>query len=163
MKYTMGVTFSYIISVIFIVPICFSTVLSCKHATNKSELKAISETADNFVEHYFNFDLIATRNLCTKESTKWLSFLASNITQEDINILKEQDKAATYVTLSVKNTSDTTAIAIYKVMDFLMIDTLGHPGVITDEAFYKVNLVKRDGRWLVKMEGLPRSEKQSHD
>ena len=149
----------------FIITAYFSVILSCsnKHDAEQNEIKAISETADSFVERYFNFDLIGTSKLCTKESVKWISFLASNITQEDINMLRAQDAAAAYVNLNVDKTSDTTATSSYKVMNFLMIDTLGRPALITDEAFYKINLVKRNGRWLVKMEGLPRSERQNHD
>ncbi len=149
----------------FVIAAFFSVVLSCSNRNDaeQDEIKAISETADSFAGRYFNFDLIGASKLSTMESKKWISFLASNITQEDVNMLREQDEAATFVNLNVDKTSDSTATSSYKVTNFLMIDTLGRPGIITDEAFYKINLVKRNGRWLVKMEGLPRSERQSHD
>lgn len=76
-------------------------------------------------------------------------FLASNINQEDIDIINEQDKPATVETKDVEMTSDTTAVAICEVRNFLKLDTLGRPGEIASKALYTIPLVKgtADG-WL---------------
>lgn len=149
--------------IMFTVSACLSATCSCSHDAMSADMNEAINVADNFAGRYFNYELEASRNYCTPESVVWLSFLASNINQEDIDILNAQDRPATVETDDVEMTSDTTAVAICEVSNFLRLDTLGRPGEITPKAIYAIHLVKRNGRWLVRMEGLPQSEKQNRD
>lgn len=149
--------------IMFTVSACLSVTCSCSRDAMSQEMDEALKAADNFAGCYFNYELEATKDYCTPESVVWLSFLASNINQEDIDIINEQDKPATVETKDVEMTSDTTAVAICEVRNFLKLDTLGRPGEIASKALYPIPLVKRDGRWLVRMEGLLQSEKQNHD
>ena len=123
----------------------------------------ITAVIDKFAAYYFNFDFNNTAATCTPESMKWLSFISSNILQEDIDIIKAQKEGPWHETVEVTLTSDTTATAECKVFNFLKIDTLGCAGRIAEQATYKIPAVKRNGKWLVKMEGLLQNERQNRD
>ena len=110
--------------------------------------KKLSHAADSSVQNI-------------RESAAWLSFLASNMQQEDVDILKAQDKGATCKALSINIINDTTATACYRVFNFMRIDTLGRAGKMTEQADYTITLVKRHSKWHVKMEGLLQSERQN--
>lgn len=148
-------TFSLIVSML--------SLTSCNKNNEDQALEEITGTVDEFAEYYFNFDLNGTIKTCTPESKKWLSFLASNIRQEDIDILKAQKEGSWHETGDIIFTSDSTVNVECKVFNFLKIDTLGRAGSMTEHATYKIPLVKRNGKWKVKMEAPLQSEKRSHD
>lgn len=137
--------------------------LSCKNKQDTLDEESMTNVANSFSEYYFNFRLTEAKRFCTPESAKWLIYMASNISQEDIEILKNQERGASSETISVELQSDTTGTAVCRVENFLKIDTLGRTGMMTDEASYRLNMVKRNGQWLVRMEGLPQNEKQNRD
>ena len=83
--------------------------------------------------------------------------------QEYIDKLKAQEEGASHEIGDIEYTSDTTATVTCKVFNFLRIDTLGQSGDITQRAEYKINFVKRDGKWLVKMESPLQNERQNRD
>ena len=119
--------------------------------------------AEGFADKYFNYDLAGAAGLCTPESGKWIAFAASNVTQEDVDMLNAREESAECSAETVELTGDSTATAECRVENFLRPDTLGRPAEMTGEAVYAISLVKRNGRWLVKMEGLPQSGRRSRD
>ena len=64
---------------------------------------------------------------------------------------------------SINIVNDTTATANYRIHNFMRIDTLGKAGEMTEQADYIITLVKRDGKWNVKMEGPLQSERRNRD
>lgn len=123
----------------------------------------ITEAADSFAAGYFNLDFAKAKRFCTPESEKWLRFRATNVLQEDIDILKKQQTCATCSVSSVKITSDTTAIVACKVENYLRTDTLGRPGCMTRSGSCTLKAVKRADAWFIKMEGLPQNGRRNHD
>jgi predicted lipid-binding transport protein (Tim44 family) len=123
----------------------------------------VEKCANAFAEAYFNYDFMAARELVTPESEKWLRFAASNMTQEDIDMLNASSVAATTEVSDITTVDDSTAIATIKVKDFLQKDSIGRAGKMVDEAQFELTVIKRDKQYFVRMEGLPRSEKQSRD
>lgn len=148
---------------IFVVIISLHISYSCSDGIHTEEIDKATNVVDSFAGHYFNLELKASQSFCTPESNLWLSFLASNISQEDIDVINEQEEPANTDIDNIELTSDTSATATCTAKNFLKLDTLGRTGRIIDEEKYMINLVKRNGKWLVKMEGLLQSEKQSHD
>ena len=113
-------------------------------------------------EAYFNYQFKQALDYVTPESERWMRFAASNVTQEDLNALQKNGQAV--VTLDGYYAgSDTTGTAYLNVSNWLRTDSIGRAGSRQDQASFQVSLVKRDSRWMVRMEGLPRSERQSHD
>ena len=96
-----------------------------------------TDVAVQWGEAFFNCDYHAAEALCTPDSRRWLQFAASNTTQHDLDLLK-QHAAEVEATDYFPVASDTLRVV-------------------------ELAVVKRNGQWLVRMEGLPRSEKQSRD
>lgn len=134
---------------------------SCSDMPKTKDDEEIITVTDNFASCYFNFNFMKAKLFCTPESEKWLKFSASNITQEDIEILNNLPKGASCEPGEIRHINDTSAIADCNVSDFLRIDTLGKPGEVTRHGMYKIPVIKRNGKWMVKMEGPLQSEKQS--
>ncbi len=137
--------------------------LACSQSKETEEINRITFTADNFIESYFNYDFSKSCQFCTEESGLWLKFVASNIEQEDIDILRRQPEGASFETKDINVINDSTAIAHYRIYNFMRMDTIGKAGEMTSKADYAITLVKRHGKWQVRMEGPLRSEKRNHD
>ena len=45
------------------------------------------------------------------------------------------------------------------VENFFVLDSIGKPGRLKDSATFPLQLVKQDGTWKVKLDGLPRVDK----
>ncbi len=147
----------------FLTIVCLLIFYSCtEHYESEDEEKIIS-TTDSFATHFFNYNLKEAMPFCTPESEKWIRYKASNIFQEDIDVLRNQDEGATHKTDDITYVNDTSAIVKCHVYNVMKTDTIGKPGRISEHEIYNINLVKRDDKWLVKMEGPLQSEKQNRD
>jgi len=134
---------------------------SCTHKGNERQMKA---DVDSFAIHYFNWQYKESLPYCTKESEKWLRYAASQVHQADIDLLRTKSEGASYELGDIKfNENDTTANILIEVKNYLCMDTIGKEGRIIEEATYSLPLVYKGNGWKVKMEGLLRSEKRSHD
>lgn len=120
---------------------------------------SIQKDAVAFSEKYFNFDFRAALEHSTPESRKWISYIASNVSEEDLGILRSYGHAAVADVNSIDILGDTTAVVTLSVNGFLSIDNIGRPGHIVDKAVFRLPMVRREGRWLVRMEGPLRSER----
>lgn len=89
--------------------------------------------------------------------------MASNIFQEDIDVINNNTESTTHETDEVKYVNDTLATVKCDAYNVFKIDTIGRPGRISEHEVYNINVVKRDGKWLIKMEGPLQSEKQNRD
>ena len=118
--------------------------------------------AHQWGEAYFNYQFKQALDFSTPESERWLRFAASNITQADLDALQKNGQAVVSLDGYYAG-SDTTGTAYLNVSNWLCPDSIGHAGSLQEQATFQVSLVKRDSRWMVRMEGLPRSERQSRD
>lgn len=123
----------------------------------------VASVGKEFAESYFNFDLSRAKQLSTVESEKWLKFYASNVTDVDIKSLIEDGNGASCVGVDVEMLTDTTATVSCEMSGFLDNESLDAAPHIASDGLFVFNLVKRKGRWLVKMEGLPQNERQNRD
>ncbi len=120
------------------------------------------QVAVQWAEAYFNCDYHEALRLSTAESDKWLRFTATNTTTNDLRLI--QESPAIVVHKELYTSSDDT-LWVWKLT---MNNTLS-PIIPGDTVHLEKNLtflitvVKRDNTCLVKMEGLPQSERQSHD
>lgn len=113
-------------------------------------------------EAFFNCDYHAAEALCTPESRRWLQFAASNTTQHDLDMLRQQ-AAQVEATEFFPVASDTLRVVELVVRNSVSPTILGGESAQIEEALFHVTVVKRNGSWLVRMASLPRSEKQSRD
>ena len=136
---------------------------SCTRGISNHENK-VTECVDSFAIHYFNYQFFQTKPFVTNDSEKWLELAASNVTQSDIDILRNQEQAATIETENITfNSGDSVAIASIKVHHFLDMNNIAAGSRFVDEGSFHLTVVRNEGKWKVRMEGLPRNEKRSHD
>lgn len=136
---------------------------SCSETFVSEDEKNLTSLTDSFVSHYFNYEFSKAKDFSTPESEKWLRYRATNVIQEDIDTLRKQNERVKLTISSVNMLCDTAATIICDVSNYLSVDTLGRSGRMAKSGKYKFNAVKRDNRWMIKMEDLPRNEKQNHD
>lgn len=113
-------------------------------------------------EAFFNCDYHAAEALCTPESRRWLQFAASNTTQHDLDMLRQQ-AAQVEATEFFPVASDTLRVVELMVRNSVSPTIHGGESAQVEEALFHVTVVKRNGSWQVRMASLPRSEKQSRD
>ena len=113
-------------------------------------------------EAFFNCDYHAAEALCTPESRRWLQFAASNTTQHDLDMLRQQ-AAQVEATEFFPEASDTLRVVELVVRNSVSPTIHGGEPAQVEEALFHVTVVKRNGSWQVRMASLPRSEKQSRD
>ena len=123
----------------------------------------LQECVDSFAVYYYNWHLDKAARFCTADSRQWLQFAASNVHQEDLDTLHNKAEDAQVEIGDISQTDDNSATAEIHVSDFLQMDTIGQPPTLVDEADFTLQLVMEQGKWRVRMEGLPRSGKQSRD
>ena len=135
---------------------------ACSDSLSSQQTKA-GRAATAFAEAYFNYDLQKAIELTTPESAKWISFVASNITQEDVNVLNTRTEGVLVTLTDCEVLSDTTCEALLAVDNFMSADSICRPGEFRDGGVFRLKVVLRDDSWKVKMEGLPQNETRSHD
>ena len=130
----------------------------CQLINGKSE-NAVDEPLTNWAAAYFNFHYQDALEYTTPESGKWIRFAASNITEQDVAFIKNQDKNAQVEIIDRHMMAgDSTCSARIRVSNYVELGSFGQENKQVDNAEFQVILVNRDGKWLVKMEGLPRNE-----
>lgn len=143
-----------------IVCIVAAVLTGCDWGTEGSE--GAQRAALAWADAYFSCDYHAAEQHVTPESAKWLRFAASNTTEGDLQLLQEHD-----IRIDVEDSyaagADTLCVVTLQVSHYLAATPLGSDAAIGEDGRFQVFTVLRDGRWLVRMEGLPRSEKQSRD
>lgn len=139
---------------------CLSLV-SCNDVPN-GEKKELDKEVTAFADAYFGYDFDLALQHCTPESRKWLVYAASNVHEEDLETLRSQEEGTSAEVIDYDFDSDTTGTAIVEVHRFLQTDSIGQPGRMVDQATFSLPIVHTGGKWTVRMEGLPQSEKQGH-
>ena len=139
-----------------------ATVLLSGCDTSPDSNPAARNAAVAWAEAYFNCDFMQAQDYSTPESSKWLSYAASNITEHDLELLHERNAVVTCDDITVTN--DTLLLVTLRVRHYLKPAMLGEQAVQADEeGVFNITVVQRDKQWKVRMEGLPQSEKQSRD
>ena len=133
---------------------------ACDSERSKPD-SAVGQQAWAFADAYFNYDFKRAVELVTPESARWLQFAASNITQQDIDLLNSQDEPTTCDVGSIQQVNDSTFYATVSVTNYMQRDSIGQQMHVVDEGVFRLPVVRRDGKYYVRMEGLPRSERQS--
>jgi hypothetical protein len=142
--------------------VAVATLTACSDNLSSLQEKA-GRSATSFAEAYFNYDYVRANELITPESEKWIRYAATNTSQEDLDMLNTRSEAASIELLDCEQINDTTCEVLLQVDDYLAIDSIGRPGEFRSGDEFRLKTVLRDGKWQVRMEGLPRSEKHSRD
>lgn len=113
-----------------------------------SNREQIASVAEAFATSYFNWDYAGCMPNVTDESAKYLKFLATNVTDGDIERLRSMEKGADVeVEKETFADNDTIVDVKVKVSGFCHADTIGRPSRLCDEAEATLRLVKRGEKW----------------
>lgn len=124
----------------------------------RSRQNDAAAVAEQFGRAYFNYDFEQARQYCTAESERWLRFAASNVYEADVDVLRGMEKGAEVVAEPADYADDdSTATVVLNVGGAMVRDTIGRGGRVAGNGAYRLSMVMRDGRWLVRMASLPRS------
>ena len=122
----------------------------CIQHSNQTEA---TKAAIQWSEAYFGYDYHEAERFCTPESGKWLRFAASNASQDDVDLMGDQTIEVTAIRESA---DDTLRFVTLQVSHFVRPGTVGEPSSLGSDGQYQLVMVKRNGQWLVKLNGLPR-------
>ena len=112
----------------------------------------VKEQACKFAEAYFGYDFVKARLFVTPESEKWLRFAASNVTQEDVDLLNATSEAVSVAATDCCHQNDSTARVMVTVCNAVVKDSLERPARVAGEAEFALMLVRRGDEYRVKME-----------
>lgn len=128
---------------------------SCRHEGSEGQLRQV---VDSFSVAYFNWRFQHAVPYCTKESEVWLRYAASQVHQEDVDILRIQEQGASHAIKDIQYDGD-SAHVLLEVRDYLCMDTIGREGRLVSEAEFRLSLLCRGEKWKVCLHGLPRPYK----
>lgn len=113
----------------------------------------LSETVDSFATYYYNWQFREARNFVTDESEIWLRYMASQVSENDLELLNSRNEAATCETADVTFENDSTATVAIVVGNHLHMDSIGQKPVVRDESRASLRVVfdKGRNRWLVSL------------
>lgn len=118
--------------------------------TNDESIEAAAQ-ADSFATYYFNWRYVDAARFATPESRQALSFAASNVSDSNIVALRQKAKAARVSVSETVTSSDSTFTISLEATDYLKKGKIGEPAVLMRKGNYELQMVKRDGKWLVNM------------
>lgn len=139
--------------------ILLSVMLSACGRSMEKEHEAAKAVAEGFSEAFFNMDFDRAASYSAPESYIWIRFKASNITKKDLEVYNREQRTAESELDDLTFLNDTTATAICNMSHVLLTDSLERQATMAQEKSFIIPLVKRDGQWLVKMEGPLQSAK----
>lgn len=128
--------------------------VSCNHPGSEDSL---TENADSFSCHYFNWQYQKALRYVTPESEKWLRFEASQVHQIDVDMLKSMDEGAACEIGEVTYLNDDSLATVkVDVKNYLEKDTIGAASHIVEKTTFVLNMVYKNDKWLVKLNSVPR-------
>ena len=137
--------------------LAIATIILSMQSCHKEENPAES-VAEKFLTCMYNYDFDNASSLSTACSQKWITFQASNVTQEELDIKSCIGTFSKIISTSSEAINDSITKVTCKV------DNVAVKSLQTDSIYFTtipttVNVVKRENRWLVKMEDPLQSEK----
>lgn len=131
---------------------------------NEGTPDAAENTVASWANAYFNYDYEEALKYMTPESEKWIRFTASNITEKDVDFISQQNNKATADVQSRQIAEgDTIGTVNIRVSNYVQLGAIGKENEVINEGIFSVQVVKRSGKWQVRMEAPLRNEKQSRD
>lgn len=131
-------------------PFLFVTALisSCSHSSASPEEEA-QLVADSFATHYFTWHFKEAMKFADEDMKRYLTFMASNVHQSDLDILLSTEKTPEYEVVEVTMDDDFTARVKMTLRDVILMDTLGESAHMYPFATRCLTIKKDDGAWKV--------------
>lgn len=135
-----------LISFVLVAALCLASACSLKDDA------AVETCAKSFGQNYFNLRLQQASGLCTDRSYKWIEFYASNISQDDVDVLNTQTDSALCDIDDIDIDGDSARVKM-TVRNFLLCDSIGRPGRMCKQGKCRLTLRKEGETWKVDLDG----------
>lgn len=136
----------------FTVAVIAMAVCSCH--LHSSEEGRVAETAEEFGNHLFNYELKDAAAMTTDDSRKWIELLASNADTDVVAMIRNQDEAATVRIDNITMYTDTTAVVEMTASNFVWAKDIDDAPEVVDGMKFTFVMVKHGKKWLVRMDSL---------
>lgn len=154
--FKMGKTSIIICNILLLVfTLCSFTVLASCHSEYGDE-KQLKESVDSFSTAFLNWRFVDALRFCTSESRQWLSYMASNIRQADIEALHCMSEGVSFDVDEINYSSDSTANVSVNVRNYMSMDTIGKSSHIVNDGRMVFGLVFRGSKWSIHLTAVPR-------
>lgn len=128
------------------ISIFFSLITACFNLKNDEN---IENSVMGFCNAYFNYDFVTALKYCTPESRKWIEYTASSIDSCDIQALQAGKEKASFDIADISFENDSAATVLVIVDNYMSPDVIGHPVHATEKMSFRLNLIERNGQWMV--------------
>lgn len=134
----------------------FLLLLSC----GKTKEEQVEETVEAFSNTYFNWQFHRSIAYCTPDSKRWLNYMASQVKQDDVDLLRAQEESAE-VKITHVNILDGDSVAKVEVTvrNYLRMDTIGTKGRIEEENRFIIFAKSVGNQWKVRLTSPLRAER----
>lgn len=123
---------------------------SCSH-----ENEQLETCVDSFAQSYFRWKFHHAINSCDTTSHRWLRYVASQVTQNDVDCLKGMTGDVSCSLVRTHMLNDSMAIVEIQVVNFLRMDSMGCVTLVEKESTYGIPTTLRDGLWRVSLRAVP--------
>ena len=89
----------------------FLLMTACSEYSGASEKKLV-QTVDSFATYYYNWQYHQALRFTTPQSEQWLKLCASQLTQDDVDQLNQQEERPSYEIGEIEFLNDSTALSI---------------------------------------------------
>ena len=136
------------------------TCLSCQQQTPQTQ---IEQTAIDFCEAFYNFNYPGAKTWSTPSSLSYLSFLASNVRQTHLDLLKTRGAAKVSVISSEIDANSEKATVVYQIKNTFVINPVEGKIEYMSSLQDTLQFVRENNKWLVRKDIPQQNGKQSHD
>ena len=139
----------YIYAVILLFVITINLTSSCQRISNSNDITIV---ADSFATNFYNWRLEKALKYCTAESKTQISFLASNISEEDIELINQRNEDAS---IEITNTGmleeGIKARISMKIYNSFKMKDINNEVQLNKERDVTFNLIKSNEGWKVDL------------
>lgn len=139
----------YIFSATLLLATIISFISSCQRISNSNDMTIV---ADSFVTNFYNWRLEKAFKYCTAESNTQISYLASNISEKDIELInKRNEDASIKITNTEMQEGGVKARISMKIYNSFKMKDINSDVQLNKERDVTINLIKTNEGWKVDL------------
>ncbi|WP_315510988.1 hypothetical protein [Hoylesella nanceiensis] len=139
----------YIFSATLLLATIISFMSSCQRISNSNDMTII---ADSFATNFYNWRLEKAFKYCTAESKTQISYLASNISEEDVELInKRNEDASIEITNTEMLEGSLKARVSMKIYNSFKMKDINSDIQFNKERDVTINLIKTNEGWKVDL------------
>ena len=145
----------YIFSATLLLATIISFISSCQRISNSNDMTIV---ADSFATNFYNWRLEKAFKYCTAESKTQISYLASNISEKDIELInKRNEDASIEITNTEMQEGRVKARISMKIYNSFKMKDINSDIQLNKERDVTINLIKTNEGWKVDLTTLKES------